>query len=241
MRLSRCWHGVNLLPNLIDMRALLLLLLFTAAAPVVSAQCNYYYLQNNKTVTMAMYDRKGNPDGRYVYKVSGVSKEGNKTSASVTSEVFDKKGKSIGGGAGSMECQNGQLRMDMKMMMSPQQMQQFKNAKVEGKGAYMEYPSALSAGDQLQDASFTMDITMESGMAAQLSLEITNRQVEAKEKITTPAGTWAAFKIVYDAKTVINMGIAIPVKMQITEWFVPDFGVVKSSSKWGSQELTAIE
>ncbi|WP_460684995.1 TapB family protein [Niabella aquatica] len=205
------------------------------------AQCGYYYLQNNKTVTIGMFDRKGNADGKYVYKVSGVSKNGSVTSATVQSEVFDKKGKSMGSGKGVMQCKNGVLMIDMRMLLSPQQMEQFKNAKVEGKSTYMEYPASLSAGQVLQDGSFNMDVKMENGITATVSIDVTNRKVEAKEKVTTSAGTWDAYKITYDAKTVITMGIGIPIKMQLTEWFVPDFGMVKSSSKWGTQELVSIE
>lgn len=188
-----------------------------------------------------MFDKKGKEDGKYVYKVSGVSKNGSITSATVQSEVFDKKGKSIGGGKGTMQCKSGVLMIDMRTMLNPQQMEQFKNAKVEGKGAYMEYPVSLSVGQTLQDGSFDMDMKMDGGMQANVAIDVTNRKVEAKEKITTPAGTWDAYKITYDAKTTITMGFAIPVKMQITEWFVPDFGMVKSSSKWGTQELISIE
>jgi hypothetical protein len=222
------------------MRGALFMLLFVINSAVY-AQCNYYYLQSNKTVTMAMYDKKGNLDGKYVYKVSGVTKAGGTTSANVKSEVFDKKGKSLGGGAGTMRCKSGQLLIDMKMMMNPQQTQQFKNAEVDGKGAFMEYPSSLSMGQALSDASFNMDMKAESGLMANVSIDITNRKVEAKEKITTPAGSWDAYKITYDSKMVMNMGFAIPMKMQMTEWFVPDFGIVKSSSKWGTQELVSIE
>ncbi|WP_114790187.1 hypothetical protein U0035_12880 [Niabella yanshanensis] len=222
------------------MRVLIFILLLAVSSGIY-AQCNYYYLQNNKTVTMAMYDRKGNQDGKYVYKVSGVAKTGGTTSANVKSEVFDKKGKLLGGGAGTMQCKSGQLLIDMKMMMNPQQTQQFKNAEVDGKGAFMEYPSSLHVGETLSDASFNMDMKAESGLMANISIDITNRKVEAKEKITTPAGSWDAYKITYDSKMIMNMGIAIPVKMQMTEWFVPDFGVVKSSSKWGTQELISIE
>lgn len=226
--------------KLFIMRGLIFMLLVVISSGVC-AQCNYYYLQNNKTVTMGMLDRKGNPDGKYVYKVSGVTKSGSTTSARVQSEVFDKKGKSLGGGTGTMQCKSGQLMIDMKMMMNPQQAQQFKNAEVDGKGAFMEYPVSLSVGQTLSDANFNMDMKAESGMAANVTIDVTDRKVEAKEKITTPAGSWDAYKITYNSKVVMNMGIAIPVKMQMTEWFVPDFGVVKSTSKWGTQELVSIE
>lgn len=43
-------------------------------ASVAHAQdCNnYYYLQNNKTVEMSLYDKKGDASGRLVYTISDV-------------------------------------------------------------------------------------------------------------------------------------------------------------------------
>ena len=131
--------------------------------------------------------------------------------------------------------------MDMKMMLNPQQAQQFKDVSADGKGVYLEYPSSLKEGQTLPDASFDMDVKMESGVAASVSMDITNRKVEGKEKITTPAGNWEAYKITFHNKTIINMGIPIPMNMQMTEWFVPDFGVVKTESKWGTTELVSIQ
>lgn len=189
---------------------------------------------------MASYDKKGNQNGKYIYSISGLSKSGSTTTANINSQVFDKKGKLMGEGNGSIGCKNGELMMDMKMMFSPQQMEQFKDADVSGKGAYLAYPSSIKVGQSLSDASFDMDMKMKTGMEATVSMIITNRTVDAKESVTTPAGTWEAFKVSYDSKTIIDMGIAIPVKIKITEWFVPDFGVVKTESKWGTTELVSI-
>ena len=223
------------------MRNALFVLFFFLVATAAYAQCSYYYLQNNKTVTFGMFDKKGKEDGKYVYKVSDLTSNGGTTSATIQSEIFDKKGKSLGGGKGTMQCKDGMLMMDMNMLLSPQQTEQFKDAKMEGKAAFMEYPASLSVGQTLPDGSFDMDITMNNGMAANLSIQITGRKVEAKEKITTPAGSWEAFKINYESKTIISMGIPIPIKTQITEWFVPGFGMIKNSTKWGTQELLSIE
>jgi hypothetical protein len=75
-----------------------------------------------------------------------------------------------------------------------------------------------------------------------------NRKVTGKEKITSDAGSWDAYKIAYDASIKIKMiGIGIPMVMQTTEWFVPNFGVVKSETfskkgnKMGSSLLTKLK
>lgn len=209
-------------------------------ANICSAQCNYYYLQNNKTITLAIYDKKGAENGKYVYKVSGLTKSGSTSTARVQSAVYDKKGNELGGGKGSMQCKNGQLMVDMKMMMNPQQASQFNDAEVDGKGVYLEYPFSMTVGQTLNDADFDMDVKMRTGINANVKFDIANRKVEAKESITTPAGTWDAYKITSDQKMVMSI-MPIPFKMHVTEWFVPNFGVVRTESKWGKTELVSVQ
>lgn len=52
------------------------------------------------------------------------------------------------------------------------------------------------SGQQLKDASFTMEMT--GPLPVTISSNITNRKVEALEKVTTPAGTFDCVKVSYD-------------------------------------------
>ena len=72
----------------------LLLTVFAFAALFANAQdCGkYYYFQNNKTVTIGVYDRKGEDNGKVVYTVTNAAGD----SAVLTSETFSSKGKSMG-------------------------------------------------------------------------------------------------------------------------------------------------
>jgi len=202
--------------------------------------CNYYYLQNNKTITMGHFDQKNKLIGKNIYKVSGVSKSGSTTSANVKSEFLDKNDKVMGQSTGEMKCKNGQLLIDMKMLLSPQQTSQFQTAEAKGEVVSLEYPLNMNVGQSLSDGFFDMDMKTESGISANLKLEITNRKVKGKESVTTPAGTWEAYKISYSSKVLIKMGLGIPMKFETTEWFVPDFGVVKTETKSGKSELLSI-
>lgn len=55
------------------MTAMAAILLALGAA---AQQCNYYFLQNNKTVEMTIYNRKGDPNGKQIYTVSEVKNGG---------------------------------------------------------------------------------------------------------------------------------------------------------------------
>lgn len=88
-----------------------------------------------------------------------------------------------------------------------------------------------------------MEIETESkGMQQYITLDDINRKVEGKEKITTPAGTWDCFKITNNTKLKIKtMGIGVPMNMDVTKWFAPSFGMVKTKSKFGETLITAIQ
>mgnify|MGYP001293290132 CR=1 FL=1 len=223
-------------------KTLLLASLFTMAlAPAYSQDCNnYYYLQNNKTVEMSVYNKKGAVTGRQVYTVSNVKNDGGAVTGHVNSEMFDKKGKSVAKSQLEIACNNGVMLMDMKLMLPAAQQEQFAKADVKAEAIYIEYPASMKAGDQLKDATLNMTVD-HSGMTQTITMVVSERKVEAKEQVTTPAGTWDCFKIRFKSKTTIKtMGVGIPMNIDGTEWFAPGFGIVKTESKYGTTAITAI-
>lgn len=208
----------------------------------VAQDCKtFYYLQNNKTIEMTIYNRKGDESGKQVYTVSGVSSSGGTTTGNINSEMFDKKGRSIGKAKGAIQCKGGVMMVDMKMNLAPQQQQQFANTDAKAENIYMEYPSFMKVGDKLKDANMDLEID-NSGMKQSVKMVISERSVEGKESVTTTAGTWECFKITYKGKiTIRTVGIGIPVNVDGTEWFAPGFGVVKTESKHGGTAITAIK
>jgi hypothetical protein len=131
---------------------------------------------------------------------------------------------------------------DIRMSIPQDQMKQVKAGEAELTNAYLEYPSNLSEGMQLPDALFDMEVNT-SGLPSTVHFEMKNRKVTGKEKVTSDAGSWDAYKITYDAMMRIKMiGIGVPINMQTTEWFVPNFGVVKSEtlSKKGSKMSSSL-
>jgi len=210
--------------------------------PAIAQDCkNYYYLQNNKTIEMTIYNKKGVANGKQVYTVSEVKSSGGGITGTVNSELFDKKGKSMAKGHSEIECTNGSMMIDMKMLLPSAQQEQFAKAKVKADKIYIEYPATMKAGDQLKDATLNMTID-NNGMTQTVNMVVSDRKVEGKESVTTTAGTWECFKLSYKSKiTVKTMGIGIPINIEGTEWFAPGFGIVKTESKYGGTAITAIK
>ncbi|TMI85980.1 MAG: hypothetical protein E6H10_01510 [Bacteroidetes bacterium] len=207
-----------------------------------SQKCSdYYYMQNNKTIEMTIKNKKGNQTGKVVYVISNVTNKGNAATATVNSEMFDKNEKSISKASNNVQCENGILMMDMKMLIPSAQQEQMGNVSATGTVSYIEYPVTMKEGDGLKDASFAADFTSTSGLKGNISMNMTNRKVAGKENVTTPAGMWDCFKITYHSKMVFKMGIGIPMNADVTEWYAPGFGVVKTESGGGTTEITSIK
>jgi hypothetical protein len=199
---------------------------------------NYYYLQNNKTIEMTIYNKKGEASAKQVYTVSNYKSSGGSSSANVASEMFDKKGKSVNKSNAVVKCTGGVMMMDMKMSLP--QGQQYGNTDAKAENVYLEYPAAMNVGANLKDGHMELE-TDNNGMKQTITMDVINRKVEGKEKITTPAGTWDCYKITNNTKMKIKtMGIGIPMNMEVTEWFAPGFGIVKSQSKYGETLITSI-
>ncbi len=184
--------------------------------------CGYLLLKNNAEVEMSMFDKKGNPTGKVVYKVLS----SNGTEAKVNSKVFDEKGKELTTAEGTYKCEAGNFSVDMKAMLPGDQAKSMnmKDMEVKTNNATLNYPITLTVGSKLPDNEFTAD-TYTGGMKIMsMGLKVTDRKVEGKESITTPAGTFACYKITSNQsiKSIFNFN------MQTTEWFSPNVGVIKT-------------
>ncbi len=207
---------------------------------VYSQDCaTYYYFQNNKTIEMTIYNKKGQATSKQIYTVSNVSNSGGTTTATINSEMFDKNGKSVVKATNIIKCVNGIMMMDMRMNL-PQTGKGNTDANATVSNAFIEYPAAMQPGDELKDAGMQIDVES-NGMKQSIDMQVTKRKVQAKEKVTTSAGTWDCYKITNTTKMKIKtMGIGMPMNIENTEWFAPGFGVVKTESKSGGTAITAI-
>ena len=225
------------------MRLLTTLTLLIFSTIVFSQDCsNYYYLQNNKTIEITITNSKGKESGKMIYSISDSKKNGSSASATINSEFISAKGETITKGTSNVKCANGVMQMDMKVFIPPAQLEQMKSGSASANDVYLEYPATMNIGDQLKDGLLNMDYESAGGMKSSINVAITERKVEAKESVTTPAGTWECYKITANNKITSKIAnIDIPIKLSVTEWFAPGFGIVKTESRTGKTEITSIK
>ncbi len=231
-----------LLQTIFNMKKTVTLLIICFWQTSYAQDCkSLYYLQNNKSVEMTIYSKKGNVNGKHVYTISDVNKAGPSVTSTVNSEMFDKDGKSVASTSNKIQCEGGAVMIDMKMFIPSQQMEQVQHTEVTATSSYLEYPASINIGDRLKNGKVNINMT-NNGLATTLDMYMTNRSVKGIEKVSSAAGSWDAYKITYNTKIKMKIaGIGIPVNMEATEWYVPDFGIVKTESSYGSTLITAIK
>ncbi len=222
-----------------------LMLICTSTAKAQDCK-NYYYMMNNAEIQITLYDKKDALNGIQTWKVTNVTKSSNGYISTATFDFTNGKGEEITKGNGTYKCEGGKLMADVHMFVPQEEMQKNSMGNATLNNAYVEYPSVLTEGMQLPDAVFDIDVNT-SSIPSTAHYEMKNRKVVGKEKVSSDAGSWDAYKITYDTEIKIKMiGIGIPMKMQTTEWFVPNFGIVKSETykkgkKLGSTLLTKLK
>lgn len=194
---------------------------------VFAQDCDGFYAFKKGTfIEMTNYDKKGKVTGVGQSTVIEQTTSGAATIATIESKYLDQDNKETMTMQYEVKCENNVLYIDMKHMMSPELMGGNSEMEMEVSGSSFELPSSLSAGQTLPDAN--MSIAMKSnGMTIMtMTMKVVERKVEAKESITTPAGTFEAYKIssAVESKTIFT------VKVKTVEWYAKGIGTVKTES-----------
>jgi len=203
-----------------------------SAAPVA---CNkLVFFQPGAKITSKSYDGAGKEVSNQLTKILEVKNENGMTVAYVESSDTVVAGKRITNMKYNYKCDGKNIYFDLTSMLRSTATEH--DAKFEG--SVIEYPINVTAGQTLPDASGTMRME-KGGKKMTMKYHYKDRKVEAKEQVTTPAGSWNCYKISnrveiemdipgMDEKTK-KMMAAMTNKMNTTgiTWFSPDFGIVK--------------
>jgi hypothetical protein len=199
-------------------------------------------------VESASYDAAGKETSSSITTVTDVTGDGGDVVANIEMKT---KSAVLGERVIHMQykCDGQNLKMDLGSMLS-----NFSPGTEIESVKPVEFPINISAGQMLQDASYT--VHMKRGkMDMTITTTVKDRKVEAAESVTTAGGTWNCFKVtsVADASTTMagadpamSQKIADAMKKQNGEqkmimWFAPDFGIVKTEMYMGEKLISRTE
>jgi hypothetical protein len=210
------------------------LLLFAFSSLKAQDCSSYVVTQEGKTAEYANKDKKGKiqsyhsqeliskteSDGVFRYQVLQISKDDKKEELSRDTLQF--------------ECRNGTFYVDMSRFIDENQTEAYEESQISVDFKDIGYPSSMEAGMQLEDGSVIL--TIDLGMATITNeTKIINRKVEARESVSTPAGTFDCLKISQDVENKIGFAT---IKIRTVSWISEDVGTVKSESYDKKDRLT---
>lgn len=200
-----------------------------------SQECVFYSPVEKGTVLKhSNYDKKDKLTGTSIQTViDNYIKEGVQT-VKIRNEYQDVEMDSVFMTELEMKCKDGRYYVDMESYIGESTLTPYSNMETTFEVENMTIPAELKTGDILDNGRVTVVVSNNGMKIMTISVNISNRKVEAKEDITTPAGTFECYKISYD----ISTKMLITIKASTVEWYAKNVGVVRSESYNKKGKLT---
>ncbi len=208
-------------------------LLLTTLSATAQA-CLIGDLKKGTKLEMTSYDAKEKVTGRSQQTVTDVTDANGTVKATFHQQHFDAKNKPVMEGDYTLECAGTMLRLDMRAMMGQgEAMRSMENMDLEMEGDKLELPLNATVGQKLPDGLLTMRAADKTSQMVMFSMRtnITDRVVEAKEPLTTPAGTFQCIRTKQLMK-MENKAMGIPMRFEVesVSWYAPGVGQVRTDS-----------
>ncbi len=135
----------------------------------------------------------------------------------------------------SFKCINGEFVVDMQSYISENTLTPYSGMETKIDVDNLSIPAKMSVGQVLGNGKVDLTVFNNGMKLITISVNVKNRKVEAIEDITTPAGTFEAYKITYDLET----KMLFTIKSKSAEWYVNDIGAVRTETYNKKGKLTS--
>jgi hypothetical protein len=198
---------------------------------MAQAQCNDFFPMKEKVkYQYDHFDKKEKLSLRTTQTLKNIKGSGNSMTATMVQEVIDvKKEKIIATTESEWACEGGTLHFEINQMSldNVQQSNAASGMTMEVTGDKMDIPSDFEVGQKLKDLTYNLKMAMSGMSLMNRTFKITDRKVETKEPVTTPAGTFECYKMTY--KTTSTGGIGSGTLKSVS-WFAKNVGMVKTET-----------
>lgn len=226
------------------MRTLILTLTLILTALVINAQADckpFIPVTKGSKWELTNYSKKGKKTGRVAYQLVDKVSNGDNITFTINTIAYDKKDKEIFNNTYSATCEKGLFKIDMSYKIDGSMMKAYKDMELTVDASDFEFPTFDEAvGTSLKDGEMNIEL---GDIGLNMKISITDRKIETKEEVTTPAGTFNCMVLSHKIKTKMMANI----KGSAKEWYAENVGLVKSESYnkkgklTGSSVLTKLE
>ncbi len=180
------------------MKKIILFVLLCAIGIISTAQnCSRFYnLNEGASGEITSYEANDKVSVIMNYEIKNVTSSGGITTATMSSQIKDGKGKYSMDSDYDFTCDGDKVTMDFSSMMNQRMLQRFEGMESEVTGTNLIFPNSLDVGQTLPDASVVIKISM-SGINMEMITSISDRKVIDQESVTTKAGTFNCYVITY--------------------------------------------
>ena len=190
--------------------------------------CTDFFPQEEGTVLKYVsYDKKDKVSGSSEMSFSEKVESADGVTVTFISKFSDDKDEALYESESKVECRGGVLYIDAGKFLDPSTMSAYETMEVEVTADNLEFPLDSPEGTRLGDGSVTAVVRSNGIKIITISVQITDRIIEAREIIETPAGEFDCIKYSYHMLT--QMGF-VKVNMSALEWYSPQYGTVKSET-----------
>lgn len=212
-------------------------MLAICSLPAQNNICDNGYMPFSEDVSFELtsYSKKDKLTSVVKHEIAEVEGSGDSFTAQVKTQIFDDKGNATVNGSYAIECTEDGIGLDMSTMMNQESMAAFSSMDVDVTGDALIIPNTLSPGQTLPDGEMHMQASMNGMSLMKLNMRVTDRKVEAKESIKTPAGTFDCIKIT-QTTTIDGFGKN---SYTSTSWFAKGVGVVRTENYDKKGELSS--
>jgi hypothetical protein len=204
------------------------LMLFMAGVYTGYTQKCTLYVPNKvgAVIETTSYDKKGKETGTNTLTIKAITNVAEGTQFLVENISKQKKSEEVPPTEYTFLCKGDRFVMDMKQFVPKEQVQSYKDAKIEATD--LDYPATMQVGQSLTDGRITVSLTQE-GMPIPMvtSVDILNRKVTGREDVVTRAGSFNCYKIEYD----VAIKMMFKINFKVTEWVAESVGSVKSETR----------
>lgn len=220
---------------------LFITILLFAYSAFAQTDCRPYVpLDKGTKWELTSYNEKGKELGKISSELLDKVESGNTVTFKIRSVSTDDKGKTTFSNEYEAYCKNGKFEFNMAFKMDGSTMQAYQDMDMKVDASDLEIPSMNEKpGTTLPDGTLTVSI----GNILNMSVNIVDRKIEAKETIITPAGSFDCLVLTQT----VNTKMLVKIEASSKEWYAEGVGMVRSESYnkkgklSGYSELTKLE
>ena len=205
-----------------------LALFFLCSTAISQETCEGYLpFEEGLSFEQTHYDARGMVTTVSRSTIGKIQSTGDRLTAVVQTRLYDEKTQAIGQNSYEISCENGIFWMHANNLLNPCMLEAYQSMDISWSGEGLPFPATLTVEEQLSDGHTVLEVASSGLAIATLNYSIEDRRVEAKEKVTTPAGTFACFKI---RETVHYQAMFRTRTYTTVGWFAHKVGLVKQET-----------